>query len=397
MANRKDSKNRVLKTGEIERTDGRYEYRYTDIKTGKRKSVYARDLPELREKEKAVLLNLHNDVCTDASLKKMTVNDLFDRFLEIRQISESTKVNYNSAWNTHVRNALGQFLAVKVLPSDVQKFYSDLAKKGLSHSTIKIVHNLLHPAMEIAVNDGLINKNPTKGMLGDFGLAPQEKTALTENQQKRLMEFVKSDSTYNVYYPMLSIMLGTGVRCGELIGLTWDDVDMENREIHIKRTLVYKDYGDGLRLHVSTPKTLSGVRTIPMTDSVYTAFEEQKRLNDILGRSQKSFDVDGLKDFVFITRNGRPLLMNSVNKVLTGIVKEMNKQGNAEKFPAVSAHIMRHTFCTRMAEKGMDIKALQYVMGHANINITMNIYNHITDMSRVADELAKINKLAVNF
>ena len=397
MANRKDSRNRVLRNGETERKDGRYMYRYTDKKTGQRKTVYARDLPELREKEKSVLSDVEDNIRTGGNVKSLTVNDLFRHYLEIKEISDSTKVNYRSTWKNNVEDSIGRYKVVQVLPSDIKKLYSGLSQKGFAKSSIKHIHNLLHPVLEMAVDDDIIRRNPVKSVWGDYGREPEEKKALTAAQQKQLMEFVKSDTTYNAYCPMLTVMLGTGVRCGELVGLTWDDVDMGKKEIHIRRTLVYKDYGDGLRLHVSTPKTKSGIRTIPMSDSVYYAFAQQKELNSLLGKDRNVFEVEGLQNFVFITRNGRPLLMNSVNKVLANIVKAVNAQEQEERFPDISAHTMRHTFCTRMAENGMDIKVLQYLMGHANINITMQVYNHIADSSRIEKELARINALAVDF
>ena len=397
MANRKDSRNRVLRNGETERKDGRYMYRYTDSKTGQRKTIYARDLPELREKEKSVLSDVEDNIRTGGNVKSLTVNDLFRHYLEIKEISDSTKVNYRSTWKNNVEDSIGRYKVVQVLPSDIKKLYSGLSQKGFAKSSIKHIHNLLHPVLEMAVDDDIIRRNPVKSVWGDYGREPEEKKALTAAQQKQLMEFVKSDTTYNAYCPMLTVMLGTGVRCGELVGLTWDDVDMGKKEIHIRRTLVYKDYGDGLRLHVSTPKTKSGIRTIPMSDSVYNAFARQKELNSLLGKDRNVFEVEGLQDFVFITRNGRPLLMNSVNKVLANIVKAVNAQEQEERFPDISAHTMRHTFCTRMAENGMDIKVLQYLMGHANINITMQVYNHIADSSRIERELARINALAVDF
>lgn len=397
MANRKDSRNRVLRNGETERKDGRYMYRYTDKKTGQRKTIYARGLPELREKEKSVLSDAEDNIRTGGNVKSLTVNDLFRHYLEIKEISDSTKVNYRSTWKNSVEDSIGRYKVVQVLPSDIKKLYSGLSQKGLAKSSIKRVHNLLHPVLEMAVDDDIIRRNPVKSVWGDYGREPEEKKALTVAQQKRLMEFVKSDTTYNACCPMLTVMLGTGARCGELVGLTWDDVDMEKKEIHIRRTLVYKDYGDGLKLHASTPKTKSGIRTIPMSDGVYNAFAQQKELNSLLGKDKNRFKVEGLQDFVFITRNGRPLLMCSVNKILSNIVKAVNAQGQEETFPDISAHTMRHTFCTRMAENGMDIKVLQYLMGHANINITMQVYNHIADSSRIEKELARINALAVDF
>ena len=385
MANRKDSKNRVLRNGETERKDGRYMYRYTDKKTGQRKTVYARDLPELREKEKSVLSDVEDNIRTGGNVKSLTVNDLFRHYLEIKEISDSTKVNYRSTWKNNVEDSIGRYKVVQVLPSDIKKLYSGLSQKGFAKSSIKHIHNLLHPVLEMAVDDDIIRRNPVKSVWGDYGREPEEKKALTAAQQKQLMEFVKSDTTYDAYCPMLTVMLGTGVRCGELVGLTWDDVDMGKKEIHIRRTLVYKDYGDGLRLHVSTPKTKSGIRTIPMSDSVYNAFARQKELNSLLGKDRNVFEVEGLQDFVFITRNGRPLLMNSVNKVLANIVKAVNAQEQEERFPDISAHTMRHTFCTRMANAGMNPKALQYIMGHANIVMTLNYYAHATFNSAQAE------------
>ncbi len=138
------------------------------------------------------------------------------------------------------------------------------------------------------------------------------------------MEFVKSDSRYRRCYPMLTVMLGTGVRCGELVGLTWDDVDMGKKEIHIRRTLIYKNFGNGMEYRISTPKTKSGIRTVPMSDKVYNAFIQQKELNTMLGKDRNNLEIGDCRDFIFVTKNGRPLLTTSVNKVLAHIASAMN-------------------------------------------------------------------------
>lgn len=130
MANRKDSRNRVLRNGETERKDGRYMYRYTDKKTGQRKTIYARDLPELREKEKSVLSDVEDNIRTGGNVKSLTVNDLFRHYLETKEISESTKVNYRSTWKNNVEDSIGRYKVVQVLPSDIKKLYSGLSQKG---------------------------------------------------------------------------------------------------------------------------------------------------------------------------------------------------------------------------------------------------------------------------
>lgn len=398
MANnsRKDSKGRRLRDGETERRDGRYVYRYTDRASGRRQSIYAKGLAELRDKEKALTLDLHRNLQTSGTAKKMTVNALFEQHLKTLEVSPSTIVGYRSTWDSLIKDSIGNYKAVQLLPSDIKSFYAMLAKKGYAHSTIKRAHNLLHPVLETAVNDGIIHRNPTKGaMNAKYGRAEMEKQALTVEQQEKLLGFVKQDSRYNVYHPMLVIMLGTGVRCGELAGLTWDDIDMAGRKISISHQLIYKNYGDGCKLHAGKPKTGSGIRTIPMSESVWNAFREQKELNDLLGKNGTA-EIEGYTDFIFITRNGNPLLPSSVNKVLYHIVDAYNStQADSGKMPRISAHTMRHTFCTRMAENGMDVKVLQYIMGHANVSITMQIYTHIADKKRIEDEINRFDFFSV--
>jgi len=215
---------------------------------------------------------------------------------------------------------------------------------------------MLDPVFEMAVEDDLIRKNPAKMALKDYGVDPKKKEALSEEQQKRLFEFVGASNMYNCYLPMLEIMIGTAVRCGEFIGLTWHNVDMEAGEITINHQLVYKDYGDGLR------------------------------------------------DFVFTGKNGLPMMPGAVNNVLYNIVEAYNKAEtiNAKKerrkaslLPKFSAHIMRHIGCTRMAEQGMDAKVLQYIMGLANVQVTIDVYNHITSIERIENEIKKMENLMV--
>lgn len=205
---------------------------------------------------------------------------------------------------------------------------------------------MIYPALEMAVDDDIIRKNPAKGSISDYGRPAKEREALSISQQEKLIDFVKQSNVYNVHYPMLMIMIGTGLRCGELIGLTWKDVDTRARRLNVDHQLIYKNLSDGCRFHISTPKTDSGIRVIPMTQEVQKAFEEQRK---------------------------------------------------AELLPKVSAHVMRHTACTRMAECRMDINVQQYIMGHAHIDVTMGVYNHLGDRERIKQEIARLDSMAINF
>ncbi|MBD5491147.1 MAG: tyrosine-type recombinase/integrase [Lachnospiraceae bacterium] len=365
---RKDSRGRNLRTGERQRENGLYEYRYNDPVTG-----------------------------------KMDVNTLFERYIEARKLADQTRENYIRMWNCHVKDEIGRMKVVEVRPSHVKLFYARLSKAGYSRSTIKLLHDMLYPAFEMAVDDDIIRKNPCKMALRDFGRDPEAREAITNDQQEKLLAFVRDSNVYNVYFPMLVIMIGTACRCGEIIGLTWSDIDMKNKQVSITHQLIYKNLGEGSRLCVTTPKTEAGIRDIPMTASVRKAFEKQREYQFMMG-IDRDYEVDGMKGFIFTSKNGRPLQPSAVNNVLYNIVDAYNKQEAAkakkehrklEMMPRISAHILRHTGCTRMAERGMDVKVLQYIMGHANIAVTMEVYNHITEYARIEKEILKMEDLMV--
>ncbi len=395
---RTDNKGRRLKEGEYYRNDGRYSYRYTDKQTGKRTGFYASTLLELREKEKKLQRDLEDRLLTDSVIRQMTVNTLFDRYMATKKLKESTRENYLATWNNHVKNDLGLMKVLQVRPSHIKLFYSNMSKAGYSRSMITLVHNLLYPAFEMAVDDDMIRKNPAKKGVSDYGIPPVARKALTPSQQERLLAYTKKSTIYNVYYPVLIIMIGTGMRVGELIGLTWKDVNMRKREIHVTTQLIYKNYGDGFKFHESKPKTDAGIRTIPMSNDVYQAFVEQKKMNFLRG-IRGDYQIGERADFIFVAKTGRPLMPAAINAFLDHIVKAFNKEEEAaavrenrepDLMPHISAHTLRHTGCTRMAEQGLDMKVVQYLMGHANIDVTMQVYNHITEQNRVRKEVAKL-------
>ena len=372
---RKDPKGRKLREGENWRNDGRYSYRYTDVRTGKRLTVYAQDLPELREKEKQIAKDMEDNILTDGAIKKMTLNTLFERYMATRELADTTRVSYVRAWENRVKDEIGNIKVVQLLPSHIKAYYAKLSKAGYAYSTIKYIHNLLYPALEMAVDDDIIRKNPAKSSISDYGKPAEEKEALTVSQQEKFMEFVKQSNAYNTYYPMFTIMIGTGLRCGELIGLTWKDINIKAKTVNVDHQLIYKNLGDGCKFHISTPKTESGIRIIPMTQEVAKAFEEQRKINFMLAKD-KSIEVD------------------AYNKVEVERAKKEHRK--AELLPKFSAHVMRHTACTRMAECRMDVKVLQYIMGHAHIDVTMEVYNHIGELTRIEKEIARLDSMALN-
>lgn len=268
---------------------------------------------------------------------------------------------------------------------------------------MKLIHALLLSSFELAVADDIIRKNPAYKALNRQGTPQKQKKALSISQQQQLTSFAENSLTYMLYFPMIQILLGTGCRRGELLALTWSDVDMEQKEIHITSQLLYRDFGEGNKFHISSPKTEAGNRTIPMNESVYEAFVMQKKLNFMQG-IRRTVVIDGKSDFIFITKNGNPLNPQRINKILSNMVADYNEQEEwlakkeqrkADLLPHITAHILRHTACTRMMEIGINMKVIQYIMGHSDIGITMNIYTHIADQSRIKEELSKLDQIVL--
>lgn len=407
---RKDSKGRILRAGETQRADGRYRYQYIDS-SGKRQEIYSwklvptdripagkRNDLSLREKETAILRDLDDGINT-VKASKMSLNELFYMYLYSKtKLKDKSKKKYKQLWELHVEGSnLGKMSLTNIKKAHIQRFYSELSTGGLSDTTVRMYHNnLIRPALEFAVDNDLIRKNPTKGCLEDYQGA-RKREALTRKEQQIFLDHVKNSKYFFHYLPMIQIMLGTACRIGEICGLTWEDVDLKNREIHIDHQLNYEKIDGKMQRYISEPKTESGKRIIGMTTQVYQAFIEQKRFDVMLGR-RSSLEIDGYKNFVFINSKSMPYSITSFNAILYGIVKNYNEEElkNAKRerrspvlLPKISNHILRHTGCTRMAEAGIDPKVLQVIMGHSDPAVTMKVYNHV-DQERMKKEIMKI-------
>mgnify|MGYP000988362613 CR=1 FL=1 len=281
------------------------------------------------------------------------------------------KKNYIRMWDYRIRNTLGNIRVVDFKTSHVRTFFSALSDEGLAHSTIKGLYGLLNPSFELAVEDGIIRKNPVTGTLGDYGAPAKEKEALTLEQQEKLLKFVEQSNVYKPHLPMMQVMFGACLRVSETIGLTWSDVDMKNREIHVGGQLVYYEGDEGYCFHDSETKTDAGIRDIPMTQMVYDAFRKQRELNLMLGL-QSNVEIGGRSGFIFNTKHGRPIMPAGVNSFLKNIVNAYNKKESKlaeeekrepELMSPISSHTLRHTGCTRLGEDNVNPKVMQYVMG----------------------------------
>jgi len=386
MSSRKDAAGRKLKDGERQRPNGSYEYRWTD-KIGKRHSIYAVTLKELREKESKVTLDELDGI--QISSNYLTVNDWYAKWKGLKKgLKENTFQNYQYMYNQYVSGTFGKMKLKQVKRSDVKKFYNDLHEKaGLKVRTIESVHIVVYQVFELAVNDDVIRYNPCEKALKELKNAfpeVEKKKGLSIEEESTFLRFVEANNRYSRWYPVLVTLFRTGMRIGECMALTWEDIDFEAKTIRVCKTLEYFKLVDE-NTHtkeIHTPKTVAGIRHIPMLPEVIAALEEERELQKLLG--VKCIEtINGVTDFVFLNRYGKTLCRESINRTIHRIVRECNmaielKQFDGVFLPKFSCHSTRHTFATRLNEAGINLKAAQSMLGHVDVSTTLNIYTDST-------------------
>lgn len=390
MANsnkRKDSKGRILRKGETQKQDNLYMYRWTD-NNHKRQCCYASTLDKLREKEKEI----DKELMLGVSRTNVTLNEQIEIYLQTKnKLAKSTQRNYRYYFEHAIKNSsLGTKKVVDIKKSDILMLYKKLSDGGYSAGTIQILQKIIRPSLQLACDDNVILKNPADGCTKEYSTELEKKYALTFDEEKEFLERIKNRPRMERYYPMYHILLLTGLRISEAIGLTWKDVDMDKREISINHQVQCIVVDHKCTLYANSTKTEAGVRIIPMTDEVYKLFLKQRKVWLAINKDT-DFEVDGYKDFVFISHvTGRCMYHNNVRRMLRSIVA-MNKEREIQ-LPPISPHILRHTAATRLAESGCDIKVLQYLLGQTDIRTTMRVYNHV-DPERIKREMEKLENL----
>jgi integrase len=392
---RKDNRGRALWKGESQRkSDLSYLYTYTDP-FGKRRFIYAQDLKTLRDKEDKLKKDQLDGLDVYAA-GNATLNFVFDRYISTKyELRKSTLSNYTYMYDHFVRDGFGMKKIGEIKYSDVKYFYYHLLnKRNLQANTVDTIHTILHPTFQLAVRDEIIRNNPTDGVMAEIkkkaGKNKGIRHALTIEQQRAFMNYTANNPIYCHWLPLFTVLLGTGARIGEIIGLRWKDLDYENRLIHINHSVSYYAREDRKSYFaVSLPKTEAGIRTVPMMGTVYEAFQEEHEAQKENGFN--STVIDGMTGFIFCNRFGNIHNPQTVNKAIKRILENHNTEevvkAKKEKrqpviIPHFSCHHLRHTFCTRFCEQETNTKVIQAVMGHANIETTMDIYAEVTDLKK---------------
>lgn len=388
---RKDKSRVVLRTGELQRSDGSYQFTWMD-ENKKRRYVYSRNLDDLREKEKQISKDKSDGIKTEA--RYTTVNDLFDLWKVLKRgLKNNTFENYKYMYETFVRQNIGEKRVTVLRKSDIKRYYNYLAdERHLKAATIDSIHTVLHQIFDMAVDDDYIRNNPTNNVLRELKQShvfqTEKRRALTRPEQELFLTYLKSTPSAQHWYPVFAVMVGSGLRVGEVTGLRWCDIDLENGVIDVNHTLVYYDHRtneskQGCYFNVNTTKTPASNRQVPMLDFVKEAFlmeKEKQELHDL----HCEVTIDGYSDFIFINRFGQAQNQATLNKAIRRIIRDcndeqlLNDENATVLLPHFSCHSLRHTFTTRMCEAGVNVKVIQDALGHKDISTTLNIYTDVT-------------------
>jgi integrase len=406
---RRDSKGRILRNGESQRADGRYRYKYTV--DGESRDVYSwkleptdkvptgkRDCVALRILEKQIKADLENGITPDGG--GLTVVQLCQKYLLTKTgVTHNTEAGYQTVMNVLKASPFGTKRIDKIKQIDGKEFLIRLQQdSGKSYSSIHSIRGVLRPAFKLAVDNDYIRKNPFDFPLVDVIVDDSvRREAITRDQERSFLKFIKEDTHFSKYYDAVYILFKTGLRISEFCGLTLSDVDIKKKTIQIDHQLQRKRDGS---LYIINPiskkastKTPAGVRTIPMTDDVCTAF---KRIIENRNPPKEEPMVDGYVGFLFfVSWNGRtrPSVAMDWEHRFQRILNKYNDVYKVQ-LPKITPHVCRHTYCSNMARAGMNPKTLQYLMGHSDISVTLDTYTHL-GLEDASEELKRLEKIGV--
>ncbi|MGO5072115.1 tyrosine-type recombinase/integrase [Roseburia faecis] len=384
---RKSSNGITLKNGEYEKKTGGYIYRWTD-NWGNRHSVGAKTLNDLRKKE----LVVQEEKARGISRARNTLYEQARMYLSTKvTLAQSTRSNYEYYLEHSIKNApIGKIRISDLKSSDILRFYADLiSEKGYSMGTVKILHKIIHPALEMAVRDRLIYSNVSEGCVRDYTEEQEKKYALTKEEKEEFLARIKDQSPQ--YLPFVKFLFASGVRLSEAIGLTWNDVvrQKETGFINIDHQIQYRKINGKPMQYASDTKTAAGKRKIPITPELEKILEEQSVLNASV-KVPDNYSVGGYSDFVFLSPKGTCLSHNTIRCMMTRLSRDSKKRSVSIRH--VSPHICRHTYITEMAAKGCDLKVLQALVGQKDLRVTYNVYNHLDD-KRVRMEMQRLGMI----
>lgn len=376
----KDLKGKKCGKGIYQRKDGLYHARFVD-RSGNRQQDYFKTLPEARNwLEEAKYADKHGTFVPP----DMIVDEWFAFWIEniVADLAPNTLRNYQERYKFNIQPVIGKMQMSKVKPMHCKKVLLQMDEK-YAGSTIRQAYIAMGTMFKAALMNDIIIKHPMDGVRYTKPVrAVSDIKFLTREDQSIFLQTAKRSHNYFQY----ALILETGLRTGELIGLTWDAIDFEKRTLTVNKTLEYRHKAKYWR--AGPPKTQQSYRTLPLTDRAYEILKrmwdvrdyrkESEALSEILEFIDRRTGLTSklvMRDLVFINfRTGMPAKNSSYD---THLYKLCDEAG----ITRFCMHALRHTYATRAIESGMQPKVLQKLLGHASLQTTMDRYVHVTDSS----------------
>ncbi|MDU4959632.1 MAG: site-specific integrase [Sporomusaceae bacterium] len=356
----------------VQLSDGRWQgrVRYTDSATGRqyRPSVYGKTAKEAREKLKLIIKDLEKGVSPASG--KITFGEWLDYWLEnhIKRHSRlTTWENYETIARIHIKPLIGQIRLTRLQTSNLQRLYNQKLdngrndkKGGLSAKTVGLIHLVCSSSLKQAIREKMLSVNAA-----DAATVPRkvgrEIQPMNEEQIRQFLIASKNDRLFVAFY----LLISTGLRRGELLGLKWSDIDMEAGTLHVQRSLV-KTNTEQAKFHPT--KTAKSQRLVSLHEDVLEELRQHKNRQDI--EKAKLGDLYANQLMVFCREDGMPLYPDVLDNRFHALLTKA-------ELPHFRIHDLRHTFATMMLKQDVHAKVVQEILGHSTIGVTLDTYSHV--------------------
>lgn len=367
MTTRKDKKGRNLRQGESHRSDGRYDYRYTD-NNGKRHIVYASDLKELRKKEEQIQRDLLDGIQSGGN--EITLLEQFQNYIELKNYKKTTLKTVNKYVKFLQQYPIATKKINQIRQSDCRKLLISFNQK-YSDSTTKHLATWLKASLDLAVADDLIRKNPFdfdyKGLINHKPKVRRE--GLTDEEFDSFIAFLKTKNHWII--PHTIFLRETGLRISEFLGLSVNDFDFENHLLTVERQLLKDE--EGHYFYISEPKTKESKAKIPLSPLA------EQSARDLMAYRPNTRELDGVSGlFILGKRNNCFLRQSDISKYYSNLTDEYNALHRDHPIK-VTPHVLRHTTATHYIRMGMNPVFVQRLMRHTNPTMTLQVYTHINE------------------
>lgn len=387
----KDLNGKELGKGIIQKQNGRYEARFNN-RFGKRISISGNNLKEVKKRYNEAIYEDEKEINIRDSIK---LDNWYEKWMNVYKydsIRDNTKRAYNQVYQKHISPTLGKYNIQDITQLQIRELLKKKKKEGLGYETRNKIKILLVDIFNKAMIDQFVNRNPAKGITVK---RDEERDVQVLSLEDQIAFFDCCKGTF--YDNFFNVALQTGMRIGELAALRWKDVDWKNNVIHVTRTLVYQKYEDDDKktFHFEDPKTNTSTRDIPINKQCSIFLKKQfmqKKVIETKAPLVKKPDKQ-FQDLLFTTKFNTPLNSQIIWDAIEKIVNEVNMTRDyTEELEMFSCHCFRHTFATRCFEAGIKPKTVQKYLGHATLQMTMDLYTSVLQ-EHMSSEMDKLDDI----